>query len=388
MKKRLITVLISFLFSYSFLHAQEIDFESIKDSLNFGRFRTIQFTGHSGGHLYSGQNLQEQVVNGYGSLTAKYAWQSKDPEVWGPYGYPSYGFGFYAGFVGDPQIFGNPNALYGFIRFPISKPSRRNEFAIEPSFGLTYNLNPFNPETNPLNDAIGARMAVYFAVNFGFAYRWTREMDIVYGIDFTHFSNGRTYTPNYGLNMLGLNLGLRYHFNADQRKIDKGVFPDQLIQARYDRVRKSSNRKLDKNNSINVYLALGTVQSTQDAGTKTRYGIFSGVLDYQHKFNNMHSVTAGVDYMVDNSLAVDNPDDPEKYMVGIHAGYDFMFWRMTIGVHLGQYLTDSRGKNSLYTRPSLRYDINDWLYAQVGLKTEGFAADWVEYGIGIRPFKW
>ena len=388
MNRRLITGLIILLFSFSLVNAQSIDYESIKDSLNFGRFRTIQITGHGGAHLYSGQTLNEQVAHGYGAINTKFAWQSKDPEVWGPYGYPSYGVGFYSGFVGDPQIFGNPNALYGFIRFPISNPSRRNEFAVEPSFGLTYNLNPFNPETNPLNDAIGGKMAVYFSVNFGFAYRWTRELDIVYGIDFTHFSNGRTYTPNYGLNMFGANLGLRYHFNADQKKVDRDIYTEKVIQSRYLRARKTPNKKLDKNQSINVYLALGTVQSTQDAGTKSRYGIFSGVLDYQYKFNNMHSASAGFDYMVDNSLAVDNPSDPEKYMVGVHAGYDFMFWRLTVGVHIGQYLTDSRGKNSLYTRPSLRYDINDWMYAQVGLKTEGFAADWVEYGIGFRPFKW
>ena len=388
MSRRLITGLIFLLFSFPFINAQEINFEEVKDSVNYGRFRTLGIRGHTGGHLYSGQTLEDKVVNGYGALTARFAWQSRDEKIWGPYGYPTYGIGFYAGFVGDPQVFGNPNALYGFMRFPISNPSRRNEFAIEPSFGLTYNLNPFNPETNPLNDAIGAKMAVYFAVNFGFAYKWTRELDLIYGVDFTHFSNGRTYTPNYGLNMFGINLGLRYHFNADQSKIDKDPYSDQLIQARYRRSRRSPNYKLDKNNSINVYLALGTVQSPEDAGTKTRYGVFTGLINYQHKFNNMHGVSAGVDYMVDNSLAVDNPDDPEKYMVGVHAGYDFMFWRLTIGVHLGQYLTDSRGKDSLYTRPHLRYDINDWLFAQVGLKTVGFAADWVEYGIGIRPFRW
>lgn len=365
----------------------QVDFSKPGDEDNSGRFRILQISGHAGGHLYSGQTLTDKLA-GYGGLTAKFGWQSQDEEIWGPYGYPTYGVGWYAGFVGDPQIFGNPNALFGFIRFPISNPTRKNEFGIEPQFGLTYNLNPFDPETNPLNDAIGGKMAVYFAVNFGWTYKWTREMDITYGIDFTHFSNGRMYTPNYGLNMFGINLGLRYHYNADQHRVDDSTYPNQILQARYQRSKKVPNSKVDQNQSVNVYLAVGTVQSTQDAGTKTRYGVFSGVLDYQYKFNNMHSATGGLDYMVDNSLAVDNPSDPDKYMIGIHAGYDFMFWRMTVGVHLGQYLTDSRGKNSLFTRPSLRYDINNRLYAQVGLKTDGFAADWVEWGIGYRPFKW
>ncbi|MGI9548153.1 MAG: acyloxyacyl hydrolase, partial [Flavobacteriaceae bacterium] len=311
-----------------------------------------------------------------------------DEEIWGPYGFPTYGIGWYAGFVGDPEVFGNPNALYGFIRFPISKPTRRNEFGIEPQFGLTYDLKPYDPASNPLNDAIGAHMAVYFALNFGWTYKWTRELDLTYGLDFTHFSNGRMYTPNYGLNMFGINLGIRYHYNADQRRLDKGPNPEKILQARYQRSRKTPNKKVEKNQSVNVYLAFGTVQSTLDAGTKTRYGVFSGVLDYQYKFNNMHGATAGFDYMVDNSLVKDNPMDPDKYMIGFHAGYDFMFWQLTFGVHLGGYLSDARGKTSYFSRPHLRYDITDRIYAQIGLKTEGFAADWVEWGFGFRPFKW
>ena len=48
-----------------------------------------------------------------------------------------------------------------------------------------------DPETNPTNDAIGSRVTVYFNLNFGWTYKWTKEMDIVYGIDFTHFSISR-----------------------------------------------------------------------------------------------------------------------------------------------------------------------------------------------------
>ena len=103
----------------------------------------------------------------------------------------------------------------------------------------------------------------------------------------------------------------------------------------------------------------------------------------------MHGVTAGLDYFYDASLEVRFPDDDSQYhLVGIHAGYDFMFYKLTVGVHLGTYLTDDRGKESYFTRPHIRYDVFDWGYAQVGLKTNGFAADWIEFGIGFRPFKW
>ena len=356
---------------------------------NQGRFRTLEIRGHTGGHMYGGETLTSKLESGYGALEVRYAWQSRDEDVWGKYGYPSYGVGLYAGFLGDPEIFGNPNAVFGFVNFPISNPTRRNQFNIEPSLGLTYNLEPFDPENNPLNDAIGARMAVYFDLNFGWAYRWTPDMDITYGIDFSHFSNGRSFTPNWGLNMLGINVGLRYHYNADQHKNYKGMYPEGRLQSRYMRSEKTPNVKVEKNQSVNVYFALGTVQTEEGAGTDTRYGTFSLVLDYQHKFNNMHSVSAGLDYFVDNSVKETYPEgDGKNSLVGIHAGYDFMFWRLTTLLHGGTYITDKLGKEDLFLRPAIRYNINKWAYAQVGLKTIGFAADWVEFGIGFRPFRW
>lgn len=356
---------------------------------NQGRFRTVEFRGHTGGHMYGGQTLTAKLESGYGALEVRYGWQSRDPEIWGKYGYPTYGVGAYAGSIGDPDVFGNPNALYGFISFPISNPSRRNQFNIESALGLTYHLKPFDPENNPLNDAIGARMAVYFNLNFGWAYRWTPDMDITYGIDFSHFSNGRSFTPNWGLNMLGINLGLRYHYNADQHRVDKGAFPASRLQNRYLRIEKTPNTKVEENQSLNLYGAIGTAQNEEDAGTDTRYGTFSLVLDYQHKFDNMHSVSAGLDYFVDNSVKATNPEGNGKNsLIGVHAGYDFMFWKMTVLVHGGTYITDKLGKEPLFLRPAIRYDINKWAFAQVGLKTIGFAADWVEFGVGFRPFRW
>lgn len=358
-----------------------------------GRFRTIQISGHSGGHLYGGETLDEETISTYGAMEIRYAWQNSNPDSWASqYGYPSYGIGFYSGSLGDPQIFGQPNALFGFINFPISKPTRRNAFSIEPALGLTYNLEPFDSETNPVNDAIGSRMTVYFNLNFGWTYKWTKELDIAYGIDFTHFSNGRSNTPNWGLNMFGLNFGLRYHYNADEHKMSKDPYATRVLPARYLRPERKLNSKVEKNQSINIYIAGGTVQNYPLEGESfdgIRYSTFTTAIDYQHKFNNMHSVSAGFDFFYDGSLEQRFPDDSNQhYLLGIHGGYDFMFYKITISGHLGTYLTDNRGKEPYFARVAIRYDLFDWSYAQVGLKTDAFAADWIEFGIGFRPFKW
>lgn len=380
-----------FLFFASSVEAQKksIDFQEVKDLENYGRFRYIEVKGHTGFHLYAGELLNEAVSNGYGSLEIRYGWQPKDPDHWtSRYGYSSYGVGYYSGFVGDPEVLGKPNAFFGFINFPLSRGDSRNVFEVQPSAGITYNLEPYDPETNPQNDAIGSPFAIYFNLGIGATYKMTRELDVVYGIDYTHFSNGRITTPNYGMNMYGINLGLRYYNNVDQKFVDKDPFTKKLLQARFMRPKTEKSPRLNES-SIEVYLAGGTVQNEDDKGTYQRYSTFSGVLDYRFKFTTMHAVTAGLDLFYDESLVEKYPDTNDHFLTGAHMGYDFMFGKMAVRFQGGAYLTDDRGKLPTYIRAAFRYDIMPWLYAQVGVKTKNTSrADWAEMGIGFRPFKW
>ena len=365
---------------------KSIDFDEVKDIPNFGRFRTIEVKGHTGYHLYNGTTLDETVDGGYGAVEARYGWQAADSTMWhAETGYPTYGVGYYSGFIGDPEVLGRPNAIFGFFNFPLSKYKRRNIWEIGQSLGITYNLEPFNAESNPTNDAIGAPFAVYFNLSFGAAYKLTRELDLVYGVDFTHFSVGRITTPNQGLNMYGLNLAFRYHYNADQKFVDNDPMAKDLLQARFERPEKKKNSKL-RESSIETYFGFGSVQNEEDRGTDKRYFTFSGVLDYRFKFNTMHGITAGFDYFYDESLKVEYPDDQD--LIGMHVGYDFMFGRFTTRIQIGAYLEDDKNKESTYTRAAFRYDITPWLFAQLGIKTRDHTrADWAEFGIGFTPFK-
>jgi hypothetical protein len=253
---------------------------------------------------------------------------------------------------------------------------------------LTYNLIPYNEENNPTNDAIGAKIAVYLNLNLGAEYKLTRELDLLYGFDFTHFSNGRSFTPNFGLNMYGINVGMRYYNNADQKKINRDLYTQDLLQARFKKPKSRKNTKLNEN-VIDVYLAIGTVQNEEDRGTSNRYATFSGVVDYKHKFSNMHAITGGFDLFYDESLIIEYPEMKDRFMPAIHAGYDFMFGKFTFRLQGGAYLGDDKGKDKTFIRASLQYEISKWMFAQAGLKTKnGSRADWAEFGIGFKPFKW
>lgn len=110
-------------------------------------------------------------------------------------------------------------------------------------------------------------------------------------------------------------------------------------------------------------------------------------MDYRYLFNNMHGLSAGVDFFYDESLKAYYPED--LTLIGLHAGYDFMFGKFSVKFQFGAYLEDDKGKDPIYGRLAFRYNINPWLFAQIGVKTKDTSrADWGEFGIGFTPFSW
>lgn len=368
-------------------------FAYAQQSSNVGTYKFASLKLHSGKHFYTGETLGDKLKHGYSSIEVRTGWQSQGKHDWErELGFPSYGIGWYSGYVGDVDIFGNPNALFGFITFPFWERPRHN-LQVEPALGVTYNLKPYNPKHNVMNDAIGAKFAVYFSMHVGGRYKLNREMDVLYGVDLTHFSNGRSVTPNMGLNMMGFSAGMRYNFNAEQRKVDNSLYPATILPARPYLPKRSRPRAIKEDN-ISLYLALGTAQNKDDAGTNSRYLTTSLVGEYQHKFNTKHGISIGFDAFNDPSATdtmehKQNIAAQETFFPAAHVGYDFMFWRLAVKFQVGYNLT-SLGrelKGNTFIRPAVRYEINKRLFTQIGLKTfNGATADWIEAGVGYKIF--
>ena len=358
-----------------------------KSDNSYRNYRFFEIKGHSGSHLYTGENLKEALKNGYGAIEARYGWQSCNQQNWqGAFGYPAYGFGWYSGFIGNPDLLGTPGALYGFISFPLFK-QQRHQMVIEPALGISYDLEPYDKKFNSTNDAIGSRFNVYFNFDIGGNYRLNREMDFIYGIDFTHFSNGRMFKPNAGLNMWGPNIGFRYHFNAKQNKTDNSEFPTQLLQVR-PLLPASRNAKAVNISEFSFYGAGGLVQNPEDKGTSKQYYTTTFITEYRYILNEKTAFALGIDYFYDSSLKFYYPEI-SHWFYGAHVGYDLLFWKMALRIQLGTYLHE-RGrfyKGNYFLRPALRYDFNRRWFTQIGLKTvDGSKADWVEFGLGLKIF--
>jgi len=358
-------------------------------------YRVVDIKLHGGNHLYTGRQLEDLLENGYGALEVRYGWQMSESDEWASmHKYPTWGVGWYIGYIGDPDVFGNPNAVYGWINLPLSRPDRRNQFEFGLGLGVTYNLIPFDPEDNPTNDAIGARLAAYFNANIGGVYSLNREMDFLYSFDLTHFSNGRTVQPNYGLNMIGFNVGLRYHFNRNNKFSSDRINPSEVLAVRPDRTKTRKPNKTG-DHSISFYQAVGTVQNRLDAGTSRRYVTSTSMLEYNYSISERSGLTFGFDYFIDPSVS-DVNEEPAyaehgtTQFPGVHIGYDYKFWKFTVRLQAGTMITEAGQdiKDGAFLRPAFKYDISEVFYGQFGLKTyRGATADWFEFGVGIRLVK-
>ena len=348
-----------------------------------GKFMFLDIKGHTGYHLYLTEELSAEITDHhYYAGEIRLGWQSDGSKGWEHnYNYPSYGIGWYSGVIGDKEILGNPNALFGFISFPLSK-QKKHVWVSEISLGIAYDLNKFDPNFNPKNDAIGSKIEAYFNYNFGGRYRLSESWDLLYGVDLTHMSNGRVKQPNRGLNMGGVNAGVSYHFGSvkDGPLLASKSSPVWYIRPVFSKER--DNDLKTKETSRLVYFGMGTTQNREDEGSHKGYFNSSLVMEYQRFFHLKHGYALGLDLFYDGSL---RPYLDDPFMAAVHGGYDYRMSKLTMRFQLGTYLYAPDKKGGFFMRPALQYEIGEKWFTQLGVKTKnGIVADWVELGVGVR----
>ena len=113
------------------------------------------------------------------------------------YNYPDYGgYLLYQNFKNE--FLGTTIALGAHYNFYFFK--RNLQFKL--ASGIALASNPYNKETNSKNNAFGSKLLGN--VNLGLSYKKVNIIDkfgLEAGILFTHYSNGRTKSPNSGINI-------------------------------------------------------------------------------------------------------------------------------------------------------------------------------------------
>lgn len=402
--KNIICVILIFL-CVNTLRAQEFSSfkpEQFSKDTNYGSFNYIHLVFYKGDHLTFPKGFEEAFSHGYSALELRLGWQATGRQTWQRlHAYPVYGLGVMTGTLGKADVdsvVGSPSGIYFFYSEPLFRIRKLKAF-FDLAIGLSYDFIPYDAENNPANDVIGSRVNLYFNGNLNFMYQLSERFDMTMGANFFHFSNGRSNTPQRGINMGGLNIGLKYNFNAIKGHTKLVGFKYQL-QIRPTFI-EAPKPPLKRYGELQFLVSAGTVE-TEPGEVKTptgeqdttslqkRYYTSTIATDYAYLVTRTLKLHAGLDAMFDGSMenfitgkAPQEVDFGGKFMLGYHFGFQYLIERFTLYYSLGFYAykkSETRGK--WYMRAGGRIGLTENMDAHIAIKTRnGGISDWIEWGV-------
>jgi hypothetical protein len=405
--KNFISLLIIIL-AFSGIQAQEFssfnpeDFDKEK---NYGMFNYIQVSAYRGQHLVD-DDYKNFFSEGFNGIGVRFGTQATGRKEWQRlHNYPQYGIGvtfFDMGGSSVDSILGKPASFYFFFGAPMA---RFGKFRLntDVELGLSYDFNPYDPETNSEQNLIGASTNLHSNFTLAIYYKLSERIDLSLGASFLHFSNGRSFTPQKGVNLFGLNLSSSYNFNP-VKNYTKEVRPDYQPPIRpefvvADKSPFKGHHELILSGTIGTVMSMPNEWKHEDGSLDTtgvkgpRYMTNSFIAEYAYQFARKLKVVAGLDMFYDGSVE-NNYDDilpqnttfSDKAFYGYHFGTHYLIERITFMVNIGGYIYKPfPQRGNYFMRVGGRIGLTENLDAHIALKTRnGGIADWIEWGVAYK----
>lgn len=343
-----------------------------------------------------GNTVDGKKYNNFFSAHLKYSFQFKPNTVADRVfrgTYQGIGLNYYD--FGNQQKLGTPVSVYLFQGGQIARLNPKLTFNYEWNFGLSWNWKHYDTTTNPENSVIGSKANAYIDAAFYFKWLASRYIDVVAGLDFTHFSNGNTQIPNAGLNLLNLKLGLIYNFNREEDKqntsaVDVSV-PEFKKHITYDFVAFGSWRRK------------GVMYGDKKIASPFKYNVWgfnvSALYNLCYRFrtglslDGIYDMSAGV--TTDDKIVSTGDDPKPRYLnppwnkqlaLGVSARGEFVMPYFAINFGIGvNVLHGNSDLESLYEILALKTDITSNLYLHIGYTLQNFhSPNYLMFGIGLR----
>lgn len=174
--------------------------------------------------FYNGWNDMKKPIRTGGTFDIQYGFsKAYSPTVQG------LGLGIHTFFANE--LVGTPATIYIFQNVPLVNLSDRLSFGYEWNLGLSsgWKVN---------NVALSSSENIFINVGVLFTWRAGNRWDIIFGPEYTHFSNGDTSFPNGGANTINFRVGTRRHHSPSERQASVNVFSADLAGKSFaDRVR-------------------------------------------------------------------------------------------------------------------------------------------------------
>lgn len=327
------------------------------------------------GFIISHRNNMANLIKGYVSgAELNYLFRTDGCKTWQQiHNYPEIGVGvMYLELANHSQL-GHLMSIYPFTNIRLNKQNKKFNLNLRLGTGLAYVTKPFDINTNPKNIVIGSYLNGFVNLRLSSSFVIAEVWRIDAGLGLTHASNGSFSSPNLGLNMATLNLGLGYAFGTKICQYRKDVIPP--VNTKWER---------------SIIAVAGMKEMEMPDGPKyLAYGVQANVY---RKLNYKNNVGCGVEMTYNNvtkqvweekSMHTDKLSD--ILQVGAKVSYSFNMHRLSLPIDFGVYVYKKQDYNGLFFhRIGLRYMVTKSLIANVTLRTHWATADYFEWGIGYR----
>ncbi len=347
----------------------------------------------------SGHNLSLEVKAQYGFLLSHHLeldiFNAHFPaveitlqrETWGTkrweqaYNYPSYGISFWYSGLGGFDAIGSAYALYPTINFPLTRNDKQS-LHFKLGIGVAYLTNHFDRIENYKNFAIGSAFNFSASLYFDYRHKISKQFTLSAGLGLTHFSNGSTKTPNYGLNILTATVGITGYLSKPNPGLKKQFLPKHY-PFEFD-----GSRFLEMQFST----AVATKDMTEQLGERFMvYALYTNIMarvSYKSKFG------AGLDYTYDESDVFilhksmnQEPDLRDATKVGLSLAYELVISRVSFLFNAGMNVAGKeRSEGDFFQRLTLKYHFTDNWFANLALSTHLGKAEYIGIGLGYRNF--
>lgn len=285
------------------------------------------------------------------------------------YNNPLTGLGYSYWSTGNDDILGNAHVLYSSFTYPF-KSNDRSAFSVSISAGAAYLTKNFDPGENHLNRAIGSPMNIYMNLSANYNLLVTGRYNFRLHAGIMHLSNGKTRSPNYGINAAIIGAGLNYQI-AIGKTVGTPLFSPSI-----------------PGNFIHSISMTGGSKVYDDlTGQRFLSATFS--YNIERHINQVSKAGLGTDLFYDGSIesgltSEGQADVPLKdlFRSGLHASYSLLYKRSVAGIQGGYYIYSKfTVLTNFYMKLFYSYSLSEKISAGVSLRSHYGKADALEFGI-------
>ncbi len=295
------------------------------------------------------------------------------------YRYPMIGLSFWHSQLGKFVAIGEAYALYPFINFPLNH-DMQHSLNFKMGVGLGYLTNRFDPVYNYQNFAIGSHLNIAVSMYFDYRLKVDKRSTWVVSTGLTHFSNGSTKTPNFGLNIFTVNTGWSWFLRKPNPYLDKKLLPE-LYLFEFDG---------KKWFSIELQAVTGIKDMSQETGQ--RHMIYNMAINAMKQISMRSKIGLGFDLTYDGSDAgvlerknITYKNNWDLAKPGVNVAYEMLLDRTSFLFNIGSHIGGAElSEGYVYQKLAIKQLLSSNFFTTLSLTAHFGKADYIGVGFGYR----